>query len=37
MVLSDKMFIKNLSNNNNWTGQNIPDILKSIKEYIAEL
>lgn len=37
MVLSDMMFIKNLSNNNNWTGQNITDILKTIKEYIAEL
>lgn len=37
MVLSDKMFIQNLSNNNNWTGQSISNILKTIKKYFVEL
>lgn len=37
MVLSDKMFIQNLSNNNNWTGQSISNILKTIKKYVVEL
>ena len=37
MVLSDKMFIQNLSNNNNWTGQDISNILKTIKKYVVEL
>lgn len=37
MVLSDKMFIQNLSNNNNWTGQSILKILKTIKKYVGEL
>ena len=37
MVLSDKMFIQNLSNNNNWTGQSISNILEKIKKYVVEL
>ena len=35
LVLSDNMFIQNLSNNNNWTGQSITNILETIKKYIA--
>lgn len=37
LVLSDNMFIKNLSNNNNWTGKNISKILETIKKYVVEL
>ena len=37
LVLSDDMFIKNLSNNTNWTGQSISNILKTIKKYVEEL
>lgn len=37
LVFNDKMFIKNLTNNNNWTGQNISKILETIIKYIAEL
>ena len=37
LVLSDNMFIQNLSNNNNWTGQSIANILETIKKYIDEL
>ena len=37
LVLSDNMFIQNLSNNNNWTGQGIAKILETIKKYVAEL
>lgn len=37
LVLSDNMFIQNLSNNNNWTGQSILNILETIKKYVAEL
>ena len=37
LVLSDNMFIQNLSNNNNWTGQSIAKILETIKKYVAEL
>lgn len=37
LVLSDNMFIQNLSNNNNWTGQSISNILEKIKKYIIEL
>ena len=37
LVLNDNMFIRNLSNNNNWTGQSISNILETIKKYIAEL
>ena len=35
LVLSDNMFIQNLSNNKNWTGQSITNILETIKKYIA--
>lgn len=35
LVLSEDMFIKNLSNNNNWTGESINKILDTIKEYIV--
>ena len=34
LVFKEKMFIKNLYNNNNWTGENINKILKTIKKYI---
>ena len=34
-VGSEDMFIKNLSNNNNWTGESINKILDTIKEYIV--
>ena len=37
LVLSDNMFIQNLSNNNNWTGQSILNILETIKKYVVEL
>lgn len=37
LVLNDNMFIQNLSNNNNWTGQSIKNILETIKKYIGEL
>ena len=37
LVLSDNMFIKNLSNNNNWTGKNISKILETIKKYVVEI
>lgn len=35
LVLSDKMFIRNLSNNNNWTGQSISNILETIRKFMA--
>lgn len=37
LVLGDNMFIRNLSNNNNWTDQSISNILETIKKYIKEL
>ncbi len=37
LVLSDNMFVQNLSNNNNWTGQSIANILETIKKYVAKL
>lgn len=37
LVLNDNMFIQNLSNNNNLTGQSIKNILETIKKYIGEL
>lgn len=37
LVLSEDMFIQNLSNNNNWTGESIDNILNTIKEYVINL
>ncbi len=37
LVLNDNIFINNLSNNDNWTGQSISNILKTIKKYVIEL
>lgn len=37
LVLSDNMFIRNLSNNNNWTGQSISNIINAIKKYVTEV
>ena len=37
LVFSEDMFIQNLFNNNNWTGENVSKILNTIKEYIFEL
>ena len=37
MVFSEKMFIRNLSNNNNWTRESIKNVIKTIKKYIYEL
>ena len=37
LVLNDKMFIQNLSNTNNWTGESIKNIVNKIKKYIKEL
>lgn len=37
LVLNNKMFIQNLSNTNNWTGESIKNIVNKIKKYIKEL
>lgn len=37
LVLTNNIFIQNLSNNNNWTGQKLPHILNTIKDYILEI
>lgn len=37
LALSEDMFIQNLSNNNNWTGESINNILDTIKDYITNL
>ena len=37
IVLSEDMFIQNLSNNNNWTGESIDSILNTIQEYVTTL
>ena len=34
LVLNNKMFIQNLSNINNWTGESIKNIVNKIKKYI---
>ena len=36
LVLNEKLFIQNLSNNNNWTGESINKILYTIRKYIDE-
>lgn len=37
LVLSEPMFISNLSNNYNWTNTNIDIILSTIKDYLQTL
>lgn len=37
LVLNEDIFIKNLSNNNNWTGENINNILNTINNYVIKL
>lgn len=37
LVFHNNMFIQNLANNNNWTGESISKILEKIKKYILEL
>lgn len=37
LVLSEPMFISNLSNNYNWTNANIDTILETIKDYLQNL
>lgn len=37
LVLSEPMFISNLSNNYNWTNENINTILNTIKDYLQTL
>lgn len=37
LVLNENMFIQNLSNNKNWTGENVNKILNTIKEYTKQL
>lgn len=37
LVLSEPMFISNLSNNYNWTNANIDTILNTIKDYLMSL
>ena len=37
LVLSEPMFISNLSNNYNWTNENIVTILETIKDYLKSL
>lgn len=37
LVLSELLFINNLSNNYNWTNSNIDNILETIKDYIRSL
>lgn len=37
LVLSEPMFISNLSNNYNWTNETIDNILNTIKNYLGSL
>ena len=37
LVLSEPIFIANLSNNYNWTNSNIDTILENIKNYLRNL
>lgn len=37
LVLTNNIFIQNLSNSNNWTNQDIPHILDTIINYIKDL
>ncbi len=37
LVLSEPLFINNLSNNYNWTNSNIDTILETIKDYLRNL
>ena len=37
LVLNEPMFVSNLSNNYNWTNENIDTILENIKNYLRNL
>ena len=37
LVFDEDIFVQNLSNNNNWTGESVDKVLNTIKEYVTKL